>query len=346
MENIDFTNARIVKTVTHLVGNKLREEGVQLTKNLSIIPEESADFLMNYFLSQIKPVEFFNFDIDGNSDRNEVFVLAKDLFSNHAEFTAESANFAKLLYEKSTHPKIKGGELNIVLFDDILVEDEVVEAIGIYKSETDVPFIQMAKKEEQYVLDHQFGFELNGVDKGCLILNAHKERGYAVFIVDNISGDAQYWVDDFLKVKPTSNNYSHTNNFMDVAKNFVSKELPKEVAMDKTETIDLLNKTVNYFKNNETFEKQDFEELVFNNENTINSFRAFEAGYNQDNNINVANSFEISDYAVKKQAKNFKSILKLDKNFHIYIHGDKELIKKGVESDGRKFYKIYYENES
>ena len=49
---------------------------------------------------------------------------------------------------------------------------------------------------------------------------------------------------------------------------------------------------------------------------------------------------------MKKQAKIFKSVLKLDNNFHIYIHGKRELIEQGVDPNGRKFYKIYYEEES
>jgi hypothetical protein len=49
---------------------------------------------------------------------------------------------------------------------------------------------------------------------------------------------------------------------------------------------------------------------------------------------------------VKKQSRVFKSVLKLDRNFHIYIHGDKDLIERGVEKDGRKYYKIYYREES
>lgn len=55
---------------------------------------------------------------------------------------------------------------------------------------------------------------------------------------------------------------------------------------------------------------------------------------------------DISPQAVKKQARIFKSVLKLDKNFHIYIHGNRELIQQGTEKDGRKYYKIYFENES
>jgi hypothetical protein len=48
---------------------------------------------------------------------------------------------------------------------------------------------------------------------------------------------------------------------------------------------------------------------------------------------------------VKKQARVFKNILKLDKNFDIYIHGNRELIEKGIDENGRKYYKIYYEEE-
>ena len=64
-----------------------------------------------------------------------------------------------------------------------------------------------------------------------------------------------------------------------------------------------------------------------------------EAGFSQEGNINFLKSLE------PKQEKSFKSVLKLDKNFHIYIHGDRQLIEKGTDADGRKFYKVYYDKE-
>ena len=76
------------------------------------------------------------------------------------------------------------------------------------------------------------------------------------------------------------------------------------------------------------------------------NFNVFSTQYRQNNEIDIEDSFDISSQAVKKQARAFKSVLKLDKNFHIYIHGNKEMIEKGVEKDGRKYYKIYYETES
>ena len=63
------------------------------------------------------------------------------------------------------------------------------------------------------------------------------------------------------------------------------------------------------------------------------------------NEIVFPDTFNISPEAVKKQVKSFKSVLKLDKNFHIYIHGNKDLIEKGIDENGKKFYKIYYDKE-
>ena len=73
---------------------------------------------------------------------------------------------------------------------------------------------------------------------------------------------------------------------------------------------------------------------------------AYDKIYREENNIDLLDNFDISPLAVKKQAKVFKSVLKLDKNFHIYIHGDTDLIQQGIDSDGRKFYKIYFNQES
>jgi len=48
--------------------------------------------------------------------------------------------------------------------------------------------------------------------------------------------------------------------------------------------------------------------------------------------LDLEDNFEISSEAVKKKARAFKKILKLDKNFHIHIHGDLHKIEKGGRS--------------
>ena len=69
--------------------------------------------------------------------------------------------------------------------------------------------------------------------------------------------------------------------------------------------------------------------------------------FQEDHQMPMVDEFEISTPAVKKYAKVFKSVLKLDRNFHIYIHGDKDLIEKGRDdASGMNFYKIFYKEES
>ena len=87
-------------------------------------------------------------------------------------------------------------------------------------------------------------------------------------------------------------------------------------------------------------------EEVFGDEEVKASFQNFNKVYATENDVETKDNFFISGQAVKKQARVFKSVLKLDKNFHVYIHGDKDLIEQGVEPDGRKFYKIYYTEEN
>jgi hypothetical protein len=160
------------------------------------------------------------------------------------------------------------------------------------------------------------------------------------------SGDAQYWKEHFLNIQPISNDYHNTKDFLSIAKDFVTKQLVTDFEVSKADQIDFLNRSVNYFKHNETFEKEDFVEAVFQDKGIIESFNSFDETYRIENDIQMNDSFEISAMAVKKQARIFKSVLKLDKNFHIYIHGDRELIEQGVDNDGRKFYKIYFDEES
>ncbi|MNE34745.1 37-kD nucleoid-associated bacterial protein [compost metagenome] len=115
--------------------------------------------------------------------------------------------------------------------------------------------------------------------------------------------------------------------------------------MSKADQIDLLNRSVEYFKSHDKFEKESFEAEVFDNPEIIQSFRNFDEQYRESKNVDISDNFQISSQAVKKQSRVFKSVLKLDKNFDIHIHGNKDLIEKGVERDGRKYYKIYYDEE-
>ncbi|MFD2918588.1 nucleoid-associated protein [Terrimonas rubra] len=348
MTSLDFTQVKIQNLITHHIGNKLRDESVLLSNEPTDLSTDTKDFLLKYFLLPIKTDEFFCFSHPVKLELNGVFSVVEEIFSSPTKFIQNSQDIAKLLYDQSLHPKIKEGELNIVLFSNVVLDDQIIDAIGIFKSETNVPFLKMKNRESKFIINHEYGFDIKGIDKGCIIFNTDPKKGYRVLIIDNASksAEAQYWRDDFLKIKPIANEFHQTNQFLGIAKQFVTKKLDEDFEVSKADKIDLLNRSVDYFKTHDTFDKQEFETEVFHHSNIIKSFRQFDEAYRQENEVDLSDNFEISTQAVKKQARVFKNVLKLDKNFHIYIHGSRELIEQGVDESGRKYYKIYYDNET
>jgi hypothetical protein len=127
----------------------------------------------------------------------------------------------------------------------------------------------------------------------------------------------------------------------------VTQKLDDEFDLSKADKIDLLNRSMKYFKEKETFDMDEFTGEVIVNPQAIESFKSFKSQYEQEFEAPIADVFEISSNAVKKQQRVYKSVLKLDRNFHIYIHGDKELIEKGFDDDkAMNYYKVYFKEEA
>lgn len=347
MTSIDFSELELLHLITHQVGNKTNDGKLSLSETESIVDEKTRELLLEHFLLPVKTEEFFSFTHSVDIKMNEVYSVARELFSDKNSFIENSQNLGRLLFEQSVHPKVKDGKLNVAYFRNVLVDNEAVDALGIFKSEKDIPFLKMNRGLAGFSIEHEYGFDIKGIDKGCLILNVEEEEGYRLLIVDNAnkSTEAQYWKDDFLEVKPVSNEFHQTSQFLNITRDYITNALSKEFEVTRTDKIDLLNRSVEYFKSKESFDKEEFEGEVLQDNNIIESFQNFNSFYKQENDIELSDSFEISQGAVKKQARVFKSVIKLDKNFHIYVHGNNEMIEQGVDEQGRKYYKIYYHEE-
>jgi len=346
--NFSFSEAIIDNFFVHRVGNKFAEEDYFISKKSVKTNEELRDLLSHYFLSSFKSEELYQFKHDIELPLNEVYSCVKKVFENPETLYDQSVNLAKHLYNQSVHPKIKGGEFYVVYFRDCVLNGDYMDGIGLFKSENKDTFLQVEQRMDGFEIESRNGVNINKLDKACLIFNTGTESGYTLTAIDNTNkgNEAQYWKDSFLEIIQLNNEFHQTNQFLGIAKQFVTKQLGEDFEVSKADQIDLLNRSVNYFKKHDTFEKEEFETEVFANENVIESFRKFDQHYRQEHEVDLSDSFEISAQAVKKQARIFKSILKLDKNFHIYIHGNRELIEQGTDENGRKFYKIYYETEA
>lgn len=332
----------------HKIGNKGSGESLFLSDQPSSVSEELTADLLQYFSSGFKQQEYYRFYHDTSLSMNEVYQYASDIFEDPECLHQRSMDIAKHLYNQSLHPKIKSGEFYVAYFKEVAIEGITCDAIGLFKSEDKDVYLEVKKTTTSYHIDRQEGINIDKAEKGCIIFNREAEEGYIVALTDrsNRGTEAMYWKDDFLGLMIMNNDYHQTQQFLHIAKQYVTQQLTEEFEVEKADQIDLLNRSVAYFKENETFEKDDFVKEVFYDEKVMQSFRQFDQQCQDELQIRIDDSFTISDQAVKKQSRIFKSVLKLDKNFHIYIHGNREMIQQGVDENGKKYYKLYYENES
>lgn len=349
---VSFVEASLAELSIHRVGNKSQDEFYVLSdESVHIKDNLLSGLLQQYFLSPFEKVsEIYRF-FHPNSDLNlnEVYHFAAEIFKDGSTFHENSKELAKYLFEVSGHPKIKSGELYLAYFENVQIEGELYDAIGIFKSETKETYLKVFPQNSGFEISYeQEAININKLDKGCLIFNTDKEEGYRVAVIDqtNRSTEAVYWKDEFLKLKARNDNYSQTSSVLGVYKNFVTEKLDQDFEISKADKIDLLNKSMKYFKEKESFDLDEFSNEVIGNEAGIESFRNFKKSYEDEFDTEIPDSFDISGAAVKKQARVFKSVLKLDKNFHIYIHGNKELIEKGFDDDkSMNYYKVYFKEE-
>jgi hypothetical protein len=349
---ISFFEASLAELSIHRIGNKSQDEFYVLSDHSLVIKDNLLKtLLLQYFLSPYEKInEVYRFAHPNNDlNLNEVYHFAKAIFEKGETFHENTQQLAKYLYDVSSHPKIKSGELYIAYFENVQIEGELLDAIGIFKSETKDTYLKVYPEQQGFGLSYEEeAININKLDKGCLIFNIETEEGYKVAVVDqtNKSAEAVYWKVEFLKLKIRNDNYNQTSAVLGVYKSFVTNKLDEDFDISKAEKIDLLNKSMKYFKEKESFDLDEFSNEVIANAEGIESFKSFKKSYEEEFDSPIADNFDISGAAVKKQAKTYKSVLKLDKNFHIYIHGDKELIEKGFDEDkSMNYYKVFFKEE-
>ena len=336
-----ITNASI-----HFVGNKSAEEGTIISTSRMALDDGMRAILENHFLTPFTSEEYFQLYHDSGLEYNVVYGAVTQIFDAPETLYEQSVNLAKYLYDQSTHPKIKGGEFYVVYFKDCFVGGETADAVGLFKSENKDSFLKVLIGDGGFSLDCEQGIPLKKLDKGCLVFNKDRDNGFVVAVVDNTNRgfEAQYWMDDFLHLRQRKDEYSNTHNVMAMAKSFVTQELPKSFEVTKADQIELLNKSLQFFKEKDTFDMEAFAQEVIEQPEVIESFQEYKRNYESENDISIDDSFAISSYAFKKQQRSYKRVINLDKKIQIIINGNRDRIEQGEDERG-KYYKVYYQEE-
>lgn len=346
----DFTKAKIQSIVVHNIGNKYDEENLELSQSTMDFDDESIEqVLFNYFFSPFKKDEMYQFSHDDSLEFNEVYNYVSDVFDDNLSFYENSVLIAKHLYAKSNHPNIKSGELYIVHLKKCTFYDEVCDAIGLFKSENKETFLKVFLSNNNYQLGCENGINIKKLDKGCVIFNTTRKEGFKVCIVDktNKSNDTIYWRDEFLGLKPLDSSYFNTKNYLDLCKDFVKDVYNQENAAALPDQIDLLNRSIDYFKESDVFSESEFKDKIIQEPEVISAFEDYKQYYAEDKELQFKDNFGVSEFAVKDNKKNFKHVLKLDKNFHVYIHGERKFVEKGYDTaKDMNYYKLFFRDEN
>jgi hypothetical protein len=347
---IEFKRAEVKDIVIHYVGNKGNGEEITLAESPIRIKEEFVkETLLNYFLTPFKGEVYYEFAKGDAIKIHDVHSFVKEIFQDNSTLLENSRKIARKLYDQSNHPKIKGGEFYVTFLRDCVVDGELCDAIGIFKSENKETYLKLNQNFNEFDVETENGISVNKLDKGCLIFNTQAETGYKISIVDNshkIAEAALYWIEDFLNVRMREDKFYHTQQALHTVKSFCEEILTTENNVEVIDQKMMLSRSFDYFKERDKFNQKDFEQEVMKQPELITAFQEYKEQFNNDRQLSEVNDFEISPAAVKQQQKYFKSIIKLDNNFVININGRHDYVKKGFDEEkGLNFYTLYFNKE-
>ena len=347
---LEFSTTRLVRFAATWVGNKSRYEGVSIPKStLTPLHAIAEELLIPAFLRSFeKTEEFFYFHHEEDISNHLVYQSCMTVFQNPENLSEEAGKLAQQLYECSEHPKFQGGELFFGYFEDVILQGEPVNAIGMWKVQTRDPYLRTERTPEAFALNVLEGIPTAKPEVLVLIFQLDETEGYRVCVLDTVSkkDERSFWRDEFLRLRPIEDNYFNTRHYIGLTGEFINQKMPRTFGMDRADQIDLLNRSTYYFKENEEFEVDDFAETIFPEAEQREAFKQFRDEYSQAYATPLEDKFDISGQAMKKEIKALKSIIKLDKNFHIYVHGRRDLIERGFdEGKGKKYYKVFFDDE-
>jgi len=347
---INLFNLNIDNLSIHRVGNKSKGETVFLSENPYRITDELNPLLKEFFFKPFREKEenYFQFAHEVDLEYNEMYNLTNELFTNPSNAHEISKKITQHLYEQSNHPHIKAGEVYVAYLTNVLIDNNVVDAIGIFKSELKHDFLQFEEKGTNLDLILQQGISLNKLDKGCLIFNYKKEEGYKILSVDNNRYDAKYWLEHFLNVDAFQDENFMTKRYLKFVQDFAKDVvLPAE---DKKEEVMFMNRSVNYFAKNDEFEESSFLNEVLDNPDLIPEFKNYKVDRGEKYSIEDVTRFPIANNAVTDMRKKMKNVIQLDTNVQIKLdfinpESAEKFVEKGWDEEKQMYYYLIYFNK-
>lgn len=332
--------------VVHHVGNKAKGDGVEFGGNLIPIDDIEQD-IKKLISKSFDITDLYHFYFESTVELNPIYTFVRTIFHDNKTFLQQTKHIAKILYECSSHPKIKEGELSLFYLEGCELNGEVCDAIAIIKAETQQQLLQVSRNNQEVLAKKASGISLSKVEKGCLIFCNAEEQGYQIAIVDNIKkgSDSKYWKDSFLHIKSYNSPKHQTKSLIDVCHEFINTVVADSNRLSKVDKAMISVRAKKVLQDNETLSMNDYAEEVFHDYILETKFKDYVAEKEIGSHIHQNGSIDIDRTGISK-AKTKVETIKLDSNFDIHILGGQDRIVKGYDKNaGMNYYQLYFEEE-
>lgn len=336
MKMINIKEAYVNKAICHRYSKDSTKQLIShQVLNLNELDQRSLVIsFLKPFSSQKREYIFSN-NID--LKYNIIYQICLDFIKN-IDFVKSSVNIYKHLVNVSKQPKIKDGDVLILEFDDILVDNMYCKALGIYKIESLKTFYEAEVSEGNIHLSMKKGFGNSRLDKAALVVFGNKTP--IVYLIDS-EKDSDYWQHDFLSVVSRVNDYSNTENLSNICLQYIQQSMSNETK-SKSDEVDLINRCKEYLSNHKEINVKEFSESIFGKES--DKFLEYGEELLKQRDKTLSESFAIEKSGIKR-GKSFRTI-KLDDTVELAILKTGNFIERGYDEKRNEFYyKLYFKEE-
>ncbi len=347
---LNLFNANIESISIHKIGNKSRNESIFLSDEPYRLSDEIVPLIKEFFLKPFREKEevYYQFAHDVDIEYNEMFVSASSIFENPSIVHNASRSITNHLFEQGGHPHIKSGEVYVVHFTNLSIDTNVVDAIGIFKSEIKNDFLELEENGSHLDMILKQGISLDKLDKGALIFNYKKEDGYKILVHDSNRYDSRYWLEHFLSVDAFEDENFLTKKYLKFTQDFAKEVIAP--AEDKKEEVMFMNRSMNYFAKNDEFEEGAYLKEVLDNPDLVSEFKNFKVDKGEKYSIEDISNFSISNTAVSEARRKWKGTIGLDTGMTIkmdFINPEsaERFLEKGWDEEKQMYYYLCYFNK-
>lgn len=230
------------------------------------------------------------------------------------------------------------------VWDTFVLDDYEGKAIGFFFSNERKSFLSVGDGEANVMR----GLPLQKPEYGLLCLPMETGE-FRLFVVEPGGSTAlrTSWTLGLFPFLPMYEDSFHAKQFFKMCKSFSEDVLVKEQHKPRENQVAFLSESLDYASRKGEIDLDKFKTDVLKEPSVVDAFENYQEKYTETKGWNPPDRFAMTDQDHNQARKFVKSVIKLDKNFHIYVHGSKDRIEKGFDENRKlNFYTLWFDSEA